>query len=949
MEIDLNGEKFWVEEGELKIEPHPTYNNLILRPELGKLERIIGFVNKLTRGLEEMGFRTAFVSERLSCGGYICFQLSLDYLTKIIVISDNKEQISNFRKNREAYRKEITLIGSDETLDLDGVDIVIKYNYNNNNNNQWITINPTSNIRESVMTDYILSDSDITILVHPYIEDQVRDIFRFYLVGEDQRSENPKRIINYDNLINLCIMVKDAGDGFKRILEENLPFIDHWTILDTGSTDNTIAIIQDVLGDKKEGNLYREPFINFRDSRNRCLDLAGTDCKYNIMLDDTYILTGKVREFLTEIRSDQFADSYNVFIQSGDSVYGSNRITKSQKGLRYIYKIHEIIDSENNTVVQIPSDQILIRDIDSDYMKERTQRRKNQDLVLLMEEIRENPDNPRHLYYVGQTYVELKDWLGAIEYFRKRISHPVEGYREEVTDSYFQIAYISERELNKNWESCEQMYLDCYNHDPTRPDSLFCIGYYYYRQAQNQNQDPNNKGVGDEMKRGKEKAFEYFRRGFELGFPTDVTSNLHPAIYNDYIPRFLTELCYQFKDYELGHQAAERFLFHNNNHDEAQTILSYLKIFRLAINYEATESQRKIFCFVADGGFKPWNGSSILKEGVGGSETYIIEMSRHICSLLSNSGYEVFVFCRVSEEEIFRGVTYRSIQDYPRFLKQNKVEVALISRYSEYLPVTINAGVDKVYFVLHDLTPSGNIIPLNSGLRTVFCLTQWHKEYFLKRFPQLQNRTSIFPNGVDISKYPLEGIKKKRYSFIYSSFPNRGLVHLLRMFPRIKQLYPEATLNIFCDLDNEWANSVAKEDMNEIRTLLSDLRDYGVVNRGWVSKEVLREYWLQSEVWLYPCTFKETFCITALEAAASKTFVITSDLAGLKDTVGDRGVLISGDPGTEKWQNRALEKLKEFFSGSPMEMKHVIERNRKWAETLDWSSLAQRFVSIVRS
>ena len=108
-------------------------------------------------------------------------------------------------------------------------------------------------------------------------------------------------IFDYNNLINLCIMVKNAGPQFEQMLLKNLPIIDRWTILDTGSTDDTVEIINRVLVGKKYGYLYQEPFINFRDSRNRLLDLAGTSCKYNIMLDDTYVVKNNLRDFLINL------------------------------------------------------------------------------------------------------------------------------------------------------------------------------------------------------------------------------------------------------------------------------------------------------------------------------------------------------------------------------------------------------------------------------------------------------------------------------------------------------------------------------------------------------------------------------------------------------------------------------------------------------------------------
>ena len=106
--------------------------------------------------------------------------------------------------------------------------------------------------------------------VHDDVLDDFKNKFRFELEGNT---------LNYNNLINLLIMVKNAGEGFRDILTQNLPYFDRWTVLDTGSTDDTVEIVKDVFKHKR-GNLYEEPFINFRDSRNRLLELAGVFLKF---------------------------------------------------------------------------------------------------------------------------------------------------------------------------------------------------------------------------------------------------------------------------------------------------------------------------------------------------------------------------------------------------------------------------------------------------------------------------------------------------------------------------------------------------------------------------------------------------------------------------------------------------------------------------------------------
>ena len=46
------------------------------------------------------------------------------------------------------------------------------------------------------------------------------------------------------NLLELVMIVKNSGDVIRDCLRLNKKFIDHWTILDTGSSDNTKNIIK---------------------------------------------------------------------------------------------------------------------------------------------------------------------------------------------------------------------------------------------------------------------------------------------------------------------------------------------------------------------------------------------------------------------------------------------------------------------------------------------------------------------------------------------------------------------------------------------------------------------------------------------------------------------------------------------------------------------------------
>ncbi len=401
----------------------------------------------------------------------------------------------------------------------------------------------------------------------------------------------------------------------------------------------------------------------------------------------------------------------------------------------------------------------------------------------------------------------------------------------------------------------------------------------------------------------------------------------------------------------MGKQASELFLQNNKpDADSYEEVVSWYKIYeKLCITVDKCSpkvSQKPIFVFHADGGFNNWSGSSILTIGVGGSETYIIEMARYI----QKSGmFDVFVFCKCLTEENFEGVTYKPLNDYYAFIKQNYIHTCIVSRYSEYLPVTFKGFTENVYLVVHDLTPSGIVIPVDKKLKNIFCLTEWHVEYFTQFFPSLKNITVPFYYGIDFHKFSRNKESKlyikEQYKFIYSSFPNRGLLQLLQMWPKIYEFQPHASLHIYCDINGEWVNQVEGEMMKQIKQLMTEQNNLNIYYHGWVNKQTLADAWNTADIWFYPCTFKETFCLTALEAALTKTLVITNNLAALQNTVGQRGVIIKGDATEIEWQEKALIKIKKYLDPVNIKLKNdLIKNNYEWASTMCWESRANKLL-----
>ena len=909
------------------------YCNLNILNDVGDFERLISCMIELCNALNIPNF----IHINPTHGGFIDLNCANKIPNIYIYFNDiSTSHYSNINTNILNHNINNINIINDITTHISNIPTLIYienindinislYNYKNA---IVITKNNTNELTMRYDFVYKLKNTNYNICFNIVYYSKFYNNFKYYI--EDNN------ILNYDNLINLCIMVKNGGEQFENMLLSNLPYIDRWTILDTGSTDNTINIINKVLVEKK-GCLYQRPFINFKDSRNKLLKLAGKTCKYTLMLDDTYIINGDLRKFLTQTRGDQYSDSFSLYIKSNDSEYGSNRIIKTSRQLKYLFRIHEVVQNNNNNNVMIPISDAFILDGRFEYMEDRTNNRKQLDLKFLYEELKEDPNNSRTHYYLAQTYNCLGDFENSYKWYLERINHPSEGFIQEKVDAAFEAARTANFKLNLDWNICEKLYITAYELDKSRPESLYFMGIHHY--------------LNNDIK----KAYPYFKQAFVVGYPQHCQYSLKPTLTFHFNPKFLAKICYAIEDYKLGLQASLFFLQNNKPLDDCYNeMVSWYKIYEKLNIYKSNniklviKPDKPIFCFVADGGFSQWSGKNILSTGVGGSETYIIEMAKYIQKM---GTYNVYVFCNCSESDLFEDVQYYNLSKYYEFINTNYVNTCIISRFSEYIPVTYKSHVENVYLVCHDLTPSGIVIPLDRKLKKIFCLTEWHVNYMNSIFPQLTEYNVPFYYGIDFNKFSnINNIKKIPYKFIYSSFPNRGLLQLLQMWREIYNMQPNASLHIYADIDGKWVNDVEPEQIKNIKLLLDEYKNLtnglNIKYYGWVDKKTLADSWLSSDIWFYPCTFMETFCLTALEAALTKTLVITNDLAALQNTAGDRGVIIKGDANTSEWQQNALAEIKKYIWANDFlnSKNELINKNYKWAETLSWENQAHKLI-----
>jgi tetratricopeptide (TPR) repeat protein len=270
----------------------------------------------------------------------------------------------------------------------------------------------------------------------------------------------------------LCLnmIVKNESRIIKRLFDSVISIIDSYCICDTGSTDNTIEIIEEYFKEKGIiGKIVKEPFKNFCHNRNFALQACVGLSDYVLFLDADMLI--EINNFDKNLLNN--ADSFNI-LQGNDSFYYQNlRIVKNNGLYKYLGVTHEYIDTpSNNTLMSFDKTMIFIRDIgDGGAKSDKFER----DIRLLIDGIKEEPTNARYYFYLANSYYDCGRFNEAIDTYKKRIEFG--GWIEEVWYSYYRIG-LSFKHMNK-FADALFYWLEGYDCYPDRLEGIYEIIKHY--------------------------------------------------------------------------------------------------------------------------------------------------------------------------------------------------------------------------------------------------------------------------------------------------------------------------------------------------------------------------------------------------------------------------------------------------------------------------------------
>ncbi len=713
--------------------------------------------------------------------------------------------------------------------------------------------------------------------------------------------------------LSLSIIVKDEVNEVKRILRDYEQYFDSVDI----AVDFKLEEFEVLKKNHPKLNVYPFTWINdFAAKRNFLASKIDADYYMRMDTDDEILNPENIRASVEQAVAEDIAIIYVLYEYAHDddgnviAAHNRDTVIKKCNNLFWNKKIHENV---------LPKDTANYKTLmDSTFrIKHRATQEENLESALrnikyLVDEYNQDKDktDPRTLAYLGRNFLAVNDLDKAMKFLVLHITRS--GWDEDrymsrcqLSECHLKLDQIEEAKL-----CCMEAMLEC----PTYPDAYLKLHEIYFEQG-----------------RWKE-AIYWGEEGLKKQQPKGSMMILDPSSYTWRPTLTLAYSYFMMAEYEkaeklfrIAKKIAPNFPFIKNNSkmfDEAVSHLHFAEHFvylaaylkkrepnKLKKLFECVPSDMEDNAYIHNARNKmlppktwekdtvviycgpvldEWADPSVIT-GIGGSEEAVIYLSRELTKL----GKKVTVYngCGLMEGD-YNGVNYINYQKF----NPKDIFNTLISWRTSIFGFPIEAKRKLVWF--HDVFPTKGL-PENhvKNIDKAIVLSEFHKTLLPDYVPE--DKIFVSSNGINPVDFKDYGVARQQHRCIYASSYDRGLEHLLKIWPKVRETVPTAELHIYYGWNNI-DKLIKSGDYNllEFKNRMMKLLDQnGVHEHGRIGHKALIKQYQAADVYAYFCSYEEISCISAMKAQMCGTYPVTTDFAALAETVKS-GHKVSGRAGT---------------------------------------------------
>ena len=338
--------------------------------------------------------------------------------------------------------------------------------------------------------------------------------------------------------------------------------------------------------------------------------------------------------------------------------------------------------------------------------------------------------------------------------------------------------------------------------------------------------------------------------------------------------------------------------------------------------------------------------------GLTGSEAAMIYLARYSAT----AGHEVVLYCPVVADCEHAGVTFLNYRTHYPMLEQCEKADVVISWLTSDHTLRCRKSQLKVHSLqINDWGMNSDRKGDYPNVDVFVCVSEAHRDWLAKApwVPiNFLERSEVIPNGVDCARFN-SAPTRTPHKCLYTSSPDRGLHWLLYLWPEVRKTFPDATLNIYYEIQR-WIDGMRAMGMEVgqrsryIGERLNALRDHGVIVHGPQSPDNIALRLLTADLFTYPCDTvspTEGWSVSTLEAHAAGCFPVLTDCDALGEIYRSSGCsMVERRKGTS-WIEAYQDALFQALQNPPTAEQRQI--CREWAKRYDWAIVGKLFQDMI--
>jgi len=297
--------------------------------------------------------------------------------------------------------------------------------------------------------------------------------------------------------IGLAMIVKDEAHIIERCLNSLKSFVDFMLIVDTGSTDNTIHVVEEFFEENEiAGEVIFDPWRDF--SSNRSFALAQLrqrkDINYAFMTDADHEVVFSPDFNVTKFKESLQADIYNVKTVIGNYSYNLPSLFNNHKDFYFKGILHEFLVSPDGCT-RLDLLGLHVNAIQDSARNKLGVAKYIKDVEVLETALKTETDpfmKARYTFYLAQSYRDCKNYELAIKYYLVRSGM---GFWDQEVYFSLYIAALCEDELNIDSSIVIEHFIHAISICPNRAEAYhgiarhcrnkakYHIGYFYALKA----------------------------------------------------------------------------------------------------------------------------------------------------------------------------------------------------------------------------------------------------------------------------------------------------------------------------------------------------------------------------------------------------------------------------------------------------------------------------------